>query len=60
MVDAENLRFVKHTSCHAVDGLGRGQIAADRLFDDDAGIGRMRFRLRGQSSLLKPLTHGCK
>ena len=58
VIDAEDLRFVEHTPRHAVDGLRGGQIAADRLFDDDAGIGRMRPRLRRQSGLLKPLAHG--
>ena len=57
MIDAEDLRFVEYTSRHAVDGLGRGQIAADRFLDDDAGVGRMSLRLRRQSGLFKPLAH---
>ena len=57
VIDAEDLRFVEHAPRHAVDGLGGGQIAADRFLDDDAGVGRMSTRLRRQSGLLKSLAH---
>ncbi len=37
MVDTEDLLFLEDVADRVVEFLGRGQIAADRLFNDDAG-----------------------
>jgi hypothetical protein len=58
MIDAKNLRFVEDPSRHRVDRLRRGQIAPDRLFDDDPCVGRAGAWSSGESGAGQALADG--
>ena len=51
VIDTKNLRFVEHAARNGIDRLSCGQIASNRLFDDDAGVRKLGGWCPGKACL---------